>query len=540
MGSKAVLTRFMDNVYRPCSTTPRGATAGRAHAHPAPADSPLSARPATRPKGSSMSPHPFRRMRRAGLTMLAAITLTAGSMATAASASASPVTHVRAAPPPRTPSRRPRARPDRRARQAPVRGPGAPRRDVLPGPGPHRRDGHQRHQPLAAPSGYGPSRPAERLRPAVAARRPARPWPSSTPTTTRTPSRTWRTYRSQYGLPACTTANGCFKKVNQTGGTSYPTRRLRLGREISLDLDMVSAVCPQCHILLVEATSPTMDDLGTAVNTRRHPGRQVRLQQLRRRRGLHRPQLGRHVLQPPRRRHHRRPPVTTATASEYPAASQYVTAVGGTSLSPRSQHPRLDRVASWSPARGRGSGCSAYDAKPSWQTDTGCAKRTDRRRLRGRRPEHRRRGLRHLPGQRLARSTAAPAPRRRSSPASTRSPARPAAGTYPASYPYAHTGALNDVTTGSNGSCSAGLPVHGAAPATTARPAWAPRTASAAFAGGAQRRQHRDVTNPGNQTTQVGTAVSLQIHASDSASGQTLTYSATGLPAGLSIKPPPA
>jgi Malectin domain/Putative Ig domain/Beta-1,3-glucanase len=43
------------------------------------------------------------------------------------------------------------------------------------------------------------------------------------------------------------------------------------------------------------------------------------------------------------------------------------------------------------------------------------------------------------------------------------------------------------------------------------------------------------VTNPGNQTTTVGTAASLQIHASDSASGQTLTYSATGLPAGLSI-----
>jgi len=43
------------------------------------------------------------------------------------------------------------------------------------------------------------------------------------------------------------------------------------------------------------------------------------------------------------------------------------------------------------------------------------------------------------------------------------------------------------------------------------------------------------VTNPGNQTGTVGTAVSLQIHASDSATGQTLTYSATGLPAGLSI-----
>ncbi|MGW7006768.1 putative Ig domain-containing protein [Streptomyces sp. NPDC054933] len=43
------------------------------------------------------------------------------------------------------------------------------------------------------------------------------------------------------------------------------------------------------------------------------------------------------------------------------------------------------------------------------------------------------------------------------------------------------------------------------------------------------------VTNPGNQTGTVGTATSLQIRASDSASGQSLTYSASGLPAGLSI-----
>jgi hypothetical protein len=43
------------------------------------------------------------------------------------------------------------------------------------------------------------------------------------------------------------------------------------------------------------------------------------------------------------------------------------------------------------------------------------------------------------------------------------------------------------------------------------------------------------VTNPGNQTTKVNTAVSLQIHATDSASGQTLTYTAAGLPTGLSI-----
>ncbi len=43
------------------------------------------------------------------------------------------------------------------------------------------------------------------------------------------------------------------------------------------------------------------------------------------------------------------------------------------------------------------------------------------------------------------------------------------------------------------------------------------------------------VTNPGSQTGTVGTAASLQVHATDSAAGQTLAYSASGLPAGLSI-----
>jgi subtilase family serine protease len=74
------------------------------------------------------------------------------------------------------------------------------------------------------------------------------------------------TYRSMFGLPACTTANGCFRKVNQTGGTTYPVPNTAWAGEISLDLDMVSAICPGCNILLVEANSPTTADLGTAVN----------------------------------------------------------------------------------------------------------------------------------------------------------------------------------------------------------------------------------------------------------------------------------
>ena len=73
-------------------------------------------------------------------------------------------------------------------------------------------------------------------------------------------------YRSQFGLAACTTANGCFRKVNQSGGTRYPRANGGWAQEISLDLDMVSAICPNCHILLVEASSNSLSNLGTAVN----------------------------------------------------------------------------------------------------------------------------------------------------------------------------------------------------------------------------------------------------------------------------------
>ena len=73
-------------------------------------------------------------------------------------------------------------------------------------------------------------------------------------------------YRSYYGLPACTTSNGCFKKVNQQGETeNYPEADPEWAAETSLDLDMVSATCPKCHILLVEADSNQIEDLGVAV-----------------------------------------------------------------------------------------------------------------------------------------------------------------------------------------------------------------------------------------------------------------------------------
>lgn len=75
-------------------------------------------------------------------------------------------------------------------------------------------------------------------------------------------------YRSTWGLPACTTANGCFRKVGQTGSaTDLPATNASWGEETSLDVDAVSAACPACHLLVVEARSSSMTSLGTAVNT---------------------------------------------------------------------------------------------------------------------------------------------------------------------------------------------------------------------------------------------------------------------------------
>src|SRR5258706_10298650 len=74
-------------------------------------------------------------------------------------------------------------------------------------------------------------------------------------------------YRSTFGLPACTTANGCFVKVNQNGVQgSYPRQNTGWAQETALDLDMASAMCPNCKIVLVEASSNSFTNLGTAEN----------------------------------------------------------------------------------------------------------------------------------------------------------------------------------------------------------------------------------------------------------------------------------
>ena len=177
-------------------------------------------------------------------------------------------------------------------------------------------------------------------------------------------------YRAQFKLPPCTTANGCFKKVDQNGGIQYPPSNSAWAQEVSLDLDMVSAICPNCNILLVEATNSSMQNLETANDTAAQLGANVINNSY---------GISEYSAETSEQSHFNHPGiVVTASAgdngykTQFPAASQYVTAVGGTTLK-SAQNSRGWTETAWSAT---GSGCSLYISKPGWQTDTGCSNRT--------------------------------------------------------------------------------------------------------------------------------------------------------------------
>nr|WP_243639938.1 putative Ig domain-containing protein [Streptacidiphilus pinicola] len=339
-------------------------------------------------------------------------------------------------------------------------------------------------------------------------------------------------YRSQYGLPACTTANGCFKKVDENGGTNYPTADSGWAGEISLDLDMVSAVAPDAHIILVEATSANMSDLGTSVNEAVSLGAKYVSN------SYGGSEDSTDLTSDSSYFNHPGVAITvsagdSAYGAEYPASSQYVTSVGGTSLSKASNSRGWsESVWSTSSTEGTGSGCSAYDPKPSWQTDTGCSKRTVSDVSAVADPAT---GVAvydsyQATGWNVYGGTSASSPIIASVYADA---GTPGSGDYPAKYPYQHTSALNDVTSGSNGTCSPAYlctaEVGYDGPTGLGTP-----NGLTAFTAGTSSAETVSVTNPGSQTGAVGTAVSKQVAATDSA-GKSLTYSATGLPAGLSI-----
>ncbi|MER5503702.1 S53 family peptidase [Streptomyces sp. NPDC002766] len=265
------------------------------------------------------------------------------------------------------------------------------------------------------------------------------------------------TYRSYYGLSACTTANGCFKKVSQTGSTtSLPSSDAGWSEEISLDLDMASAVCPKCNILLVEATSATMANLGKAVNEAVTLGAKYVSN------SYGGSESSSDTSYDSSYFNHPGVAITVSAGdsgygAEYPAASRYVTSVGGTALKTSSTtRGWTETVWKTSSTEGTGSGCSSYDTKPSWQTDTGCAKRTISDVSAVADP---------ATGVSVYDSYGVTAGWYTFGGTSASSPiiaavyalaGTPSSSSYPASFPYtkAGTSALNDVTGGNNGSCT--------------------------------------------------------------------------------------
>ena len=177
-------------------------------------------------------------------------------------------------------------------------------------------------------------------------------------------------YRTQFGLPACTTANGCFRKVDQNGGTNYPRKNAGWAQEISLDLDMVSAICPNCHILLVEAKTNSFANLGAAENRAATMGATV----------ISNSWGGSDASDATYGSFFNHPGIAITVSSgdngygvEYPASSHYVTAVGGTHLTSGGGTRGWTETA-WS---GAGSGCSTLNTALSGQASvgTGCTKR---------------------------------------------------------------------------------------------------------------------------------------------------------------------
>ncbi len=262
-------------------------------------------------------------------------------------------------------------------------------------------------------------------------------------------------YSSQFGLPQLPTCSSptqqaaCFAKANQRGvAGSYPRKDAGWALEISLDVEIAHAVCQtNCKIVLVEADSNSFANLAAAEDTAASLGARV----------ISNSYGGGEFSQETSSSydgHFNHPGVAITVSSgdsgygvEYPAASRYVTAVGGTTLN-------LSGNGSWSSESvwsGAGSGCSAYEPKPSWQTDSGCSRRTvadvsadadpatgaavyDTTRYQG------------TSGWFKVGGTSLSAPL--------------VAGVYAlagngqtASYAYAHASSLHDITSGSNGSC---------------------------------------------------------------------------------------
>lgn len=186
------------------------------------------------------------------------------------------------------------------------------------------------------------------------------------------------TYSNALNLPVLPNCNGtiasspvpCFQKVDQSGGTNYPSPNEGWALEIALDVEVAHAACPDCKILLVEANDNTYTNLMTAVDRAVTAGAKIISNSYGSGEFLGETQFDSHF---------NLPGIAFTFSSgdsgygaSYPAASKYVTAVGGTTLYLNADNTYKSET-TWT---GSGSGCSRYEGKPLWQTDQRCLRRT--------------------------------------------------------------------------------------------------------------------------------------------------------------------
>jgi subtilase family serine protease len=180
------------------------------------------------------------------------------------------------------------------------------------------------------------------------------------------------TYRAMFGIPACTSASGCFRKVNQNGATSpLPSNNTGWGLEIALDLDMASAICWNCRILLVEASSASLNNLGTAVNTA------VALGAIAVSNSYGTNEFSGEGSFCNSFYRHNFVAVTASSGDsgpivEFPAVCAAVVGVGGTTL----QTNGTETAWNTNPTEGAGGGCSRFITRNSWESSsvTGCSR----------------------------------------------------------------------------------------------------------------------------------------------------------------------
>src|SRR5579859_1141889 len=352
-----------------------------------------------------------------------------------------------------------------------------------------------------------------------------------------------KVYRAHFHLPPCTTSNGCLRILNQKGknGPLPPTNR-RWGVEESLDLDMVSAICPRCHITLIEATNSGDANLAKAEDTAVARGARYVSNSWGSREFARENAFTRYF-------NHPGDVIDFASGDlgygpTFPAAFQYVTSIGGTTLKHASNGRGWTETVWGSVSDANGgtaSGCSKFLAKPSWQlVDVGftgaCTKRTQNDVAADANPATGAIiydtfppfGVR--PGAFVVGGTSEATPIITAIYALAGTPVR---NTYPAQYMYLHQTHLFDVSSGANGMCPGrkylchGLPGYDG-PTGLGTP-----NGTTAFKIGAGT--HVTLVDPGTRRGTTSGAVAIKIIGLDSRKGGSLTYSMSGAPTGLHI-----